>query len=75
MASSKQSATLLLGVLGLMLLLVPSAFGESSTVINMIDALKCNGSNALCGPIPVNCSFSSNRGSSWTEMTNQANLT
>ena len=56
-------------------LLAPNVFGESSKVINMVDMLKCKGSDALCGPIAVNCTFDYSRGSSWLEITDQANMT
>ena len=31
--------------------------GESSELIDVIQLLNCEGSNALCGPIAVNCSY------------------
>ena len=57
------------------MIFVPTVFGESSKVINIIDMLNCKGSDALCGPVAVNCTFDPNRGSAWVEMTDQANMT
>ena len=52
----------------------PSFEEASSAAIDVSTLLTCTETDALCGPIPVNCSYG-DRGEQWVEFTQELNYT